>query len=102
MQGIEMICFEIISAVGTAKSLFMEALQEAKAGNYEQAEAYIKEGEETYLMGHRAHAKLIQQEASGESVQVTILLMHAEDQLMATDTIKILALEFIELYKKMN
>lgn len=102
MQGIEMICFEIISAVGTAKSLFMEALQEAKTGNYEQAEAYIKEGEETYLMGHRAHAKLIQQEASGESVQVTILLMHAEDQLMATDTIKILALEFIELYKKMN
>ena len=30
MEGLELICFEIISSVGMARSLYIEAIQEAK------------------------------------------------------------------------
>lgn len=101
MEEYEMTCFQIISAVGTARSCYVEAVQEAKAGNFEKAEALIKEGEEAGVGGHHAHMGMIQKEASGEDIKTGLLLMHAEDQLMAAETIKIMAEEFIALYKKL-
>ena len=102
MENYEMVCFQIISAVGTARSCYVEAIQEAKAGNIERARALIKEGDEAGIQGHHAHMGMIQQEASGESVKTGLLLMHAEDQLMASETIKIMAEEFIDLYEKLG
>ena len=80
MEGLELICFEIISSVGMARSLYIEAIQEAKTGNFEQAQELIKQGDESFTEGHHSHAKLIQQEAGGEATQMTLLLTHAEDQ----------------------
>ena len=99
MEEMELICFQIISAVGTARSSYIEAIQEAKKGNFERAEELIKEGAEVFVQGHHAHFKLIQQEASGQAVIPTLMLMHAEDQLMSADSFKIIAEEFIEVYK---
>lgn len=102
MEGIELISFQIISAVGTARSMYIEAIQEAKKGNFERAEELIKEGSKIFLQGHHAHAELIQQEAKGNIVVPTLLLMHAEDQLMSADGFKIIAVEFIAVYKNAN
>lgn len=102
MEGLELTCFQIISSVGMARSLFIEAIQEAKAGNFEAAEQKINEGNENFTTGHHAHAQLIQQEASGEVTQMTLLLAHAEDQLMSAEAFKILAQEFIDLYKEIK
>lgn len=99
MENMELISFQIISAVGTAKSMYIEAIQEAKAGNFDAADALIKEGATVFLDGHKAHASLIQKEASGEKVEFSLLLMHAEDQLMNAETTKIMAEEIIELYR---
>ncbi len=101
MENYEMTCFQIISAVGTARSLYVEAIQEAKNGNFEKAREMIKEGEQTATGGHHAHMDMIQKEASGEKVETGLLLMHAEDQLMAAETIKIMAEEIIALYEKL-
>ena len=102
MEGLELICFQIISTVGTARSLYIEAIQEAKAGNIERARELVKEGENVFVEGHKAHASLIQQEASGERVEVQLLLLHAEDQLMSAEAFKIIANEFIDLYEKIG
>ncbi|MEG0314145.1 MAG: PTS lactose/cellobiose transporter subunit IIA [Erysipelotrichaceae bacterium] len=102
MEGLELTCFEIISAVGTARSLYIEAIQEAKNKNYDKAEELMNEGSQTFLTGHHAHAKLIQQEAAGNPTAPTLLLLHAEDQLMSAEGFKIIANEFIDLYKKIN
>lgn len=99
MEGLELISFEIISAVGAARSYYIEAIQEAKKGNFDKAEESIEEGNKMFQEGHHAHAKLVQQEANGEKVEVNILLVHAEDQLMSAETFKILATEFIDLYR---
>ena len=102
MDGIELISFQIISAVGTAKSCYVEAITEAEKGNFEAAEQKIKEGEEIFVQGHSAHASLIQKEASGEGVAPTLLLLHAEDQLMSAETIKIMAEHIIKLCKRVD
>ena len=64
MEGLELICFQIISASGGAKSAYMAALEAAKEGNYEEAENMIKEGDEMLNQGHAPHATLVQQEAA--------------------------------------
>ena len=51
MEGLELICFAIISSVGMARSLYIEAIQEAKAGNFEQAQELIKQGDEDRQSG---------------------------------------------------
>ena len=98
MNGNELISFQIISAVGTARSMYVEAIQEAKKGNIQAAKQLIEDGVKVFVDGHHAHASLIQKEAAGEKSEFSLLLMHAEDQLMTTETLKSVAEEFIELY----
>ncbi|WP_416327597.1 PTS lactose/cellobiose transporter subunit IIA [[Eubacterium] hominis] len=102
MEGLELQCFQIISAVGMARSSYIEAIQEAKKGNFEQARDMVAEGEQSFLTGHEAHAKMIQQEASGEKVEPCLLLIHAEDQLMSAEAFKIIAEEMIENYERIT
>jgi cellobiose PTS system EIIA component len=102
MEGIELISFQIISAVGSARSNYIEAISEARNGKYDRAEELIREGEEMFLQGHAAHAKMITEEANGNKTDVQLLLIHAEDQLMSAEAFGILAKEFVELYKKVN
>ena len=45
MDSLEMICFGIISHVGVAKTSYINAIAKAKEGDFEAAEALIKEGD---------------------------------------------------------
>lgn len=101
MEGVELISFQIISAVGSARSMYIEAIQLAKQGDIEGAQKLMKEGEAVFVEGHHAHAKLIQQEASGEANTITLLLLHAEDQLMSAEGFKIIADEMIDVYRRL-
>lgn len=94
------VAFFIISNVGTAKSLVMEALYAAKDGNFTLAEEKIKESEQFFVEGHIMHASLIQKEANGEQLHFSLMLMHSEDQLMSAETISLLVKEMIEIYKR--
>ena len=44
----------------------------------------------------------MQKEAAGEDAKMSLILAHAEDQMMSTEVFKVLAEEMIELYKKVN
>ena len=98
MEGIEMTCFQIISSVGMARASFIDAID----GKFDQAEDKIKEGEEYFVEGHKAHAGMIQKEANGDKTEIVLLLLHAEDQLMSAESFKILADKFIRLSKKIS
>ena len=78
VEGLEMICFKIISNVGGARSSYIEAIQKAKQGDFEGARECIKAGQEMFLVGHEAHFELIQKEAQGEQVGGSMILVHAE------------------------
>lgn len=102
MEGIELLCFQIISAVGTARSCFIEATEKAKLGEFEEAYKLMDEGDKYFVEGHSVHLQLIQKEASGEDFKVGLILIHAEDQLMSAETFKIVSNNMIELYKEMH
>ena len=92
MDNLELVSFQIISAVGVAKSSYIEAMKIAEKGDFDLAKAKIKEGDQEFVKGHEAHA---------ETVVPNILLMHAEDQLMSAETIKMMALEIIKLNQRL-
>lgn len=101
MENMEKISIEIISAVGTARSLYIEAMRAAKKGDYHLATKRIAEGDKSFQQGHQAHSELVQTDVKKESSELNILLVHAEDQLMSAETFKILASEFVDLYQIM-
>lgn len=101
MEGLELISFNIISNVGSAKSMVMESMQKSRLGDFESAEKLIEEANKYLLIGEKEHFKVITQEAKEKNVELTILFMHAEDQLMSTVTLRDIANEVLENYKMM-
>lgn len=101
-EEMEWICFQIISNSGGAKSSYIEAMHLAKAGNYRESAEKIEEAEQYFVEAHKIHTQLIQNEAAGEKTQFSLLFMHAEDQMASTEMAKLIAEEFIDLYKSRN
>ncbi len=99
MEGIELISFQIIASVGSARSLYIEAIHQAKLGFFEEAYKLIQKGNEAFVEGHQVHANLIEKEANGERNEIQVLLVHALDLLMSAEAFGILAIEFIDIYK---
>jgi cellobiose PTS system EIIA component len=101
-MNLEEVSFQIILNGGNARSLAMEAINAAKTGDFEQAEQKIEEANEEMIKAHRFQTQLIQGEARGETVEIRLLLIHAQDHLMNAITVIDLAKELIELHKKIN
>lgn len=102
MEELELKSFEIISNVGSARSSYIEAIKYAKKYEFEKAEDSMSKGLEAFHAGHRAHSELIGKEANGEHLPFSLILVHAEDQLMSAEAFKIIADEFIDLYKRLS
>ena len=101
-EKMQMVAFEMISKVGMAKSNYIMAIEEAKQGKYDEAAALIKEGQKWHAEASHAHLDLVQAEAKGEDLPFSLILMHAEDQMLSNETIKILAETTIDLYKEID
>jgi len=94
--------FLIISCSGDARSHAMEAIQFAKDGDFTSANNSIELANEKLSEAHKQQTKLIQAEADGNGVEATLLLIHAQDHLMSTITVRDLAREFVELYERLE
>lgn len=99
MDNMEDILLGIISNVGTARSYYIEAIHEAKEGNFEKYQECMETGQKAFSEGHHFHAELICKEASGEKIGNSLLMIHAEDQLMSAEAFQVLAEEFADVYK---
>lgn len=87
-----------VMLAGDARSSAMEGIKVAKEHDFEKAEALLDNANKAMLDAHHAHAKLLARDAQGE-LPLCLLLIHAEDQLMAASTVIDLASEIIELHK---
>ncbi|MBR0138319.1 MAG: PTS lactose/cellobiose transporter subunit IIA [Erysipelotrichaceae bacterium] len=102
MEGLELISFQIIAAAGAARSTYVEAIEMAKEGKIEEARASIKEGENVFIEAHKVHMELLTKVANQEKIDVDVLLIHAEDQLMSAETLKIMAEQMIDIYEAIS
>ena len=91
--------FQIISAAGSAKSNYMEAMAAAREGHFEDIDRLIKEGDEMYKQGHDIHLDLMGMQDSEQGLPISLILIHAEDQMMSAEQTRVMAEEFISLYK---
>lgn len=102
MEEMEMIIFEIINNGGTAKGLAYEAIQAAEAGNFDAAEASLKEADEYLVKAHQIQTNLIQDEAAGKHHDVSVLFVHAQDHLMTAMEVRTLADYIIRMNKRLS
>ncbi len=94
--------FNIISMAGMSKSQSLMAVKEAKAGNIEKAKEYLQNAEETMGDVHALHLEMLQQECSGNSVDVTIVTVHAQDHVTMALMMHEMANEMIDLYERVG
>lgn len=100
-EELEEVAFTIIASAGTARSCYIEAMDKAEAGKFEEAQGLLEEGQKTFIGAHDAHFGLIQKEAEGKKAEFALILMHAEDQLMSAEAFGILAERHIALAKRL-
>ncbi|SHK26829.1 PTS system, cellobiose-specific IIA component [Clostridium cavendishii DSM 21758] len=92
--------FNLIMHSGNARSYAMEAIKEADKGNFEKANELIIEAKKELVNAQRSHSGIIQDEAAGKKVEITLLLMHSEDHLASSTIVVDLAKEIINLHCK--
>lgn len=93
---------DLIVHSGEARSYAMEAIQLAKTGNIKGAKDLIEKSAVQLGEAHKSQTALIQGEAGGNKIEISLLLIHAQDHLMTTMTLKDLANEIVDLYKKIE
>lgn len=101
-MNMEEIIFSIIVNAGNARAKAYEALNSAKVGDFKGAEEYIKESKNEIGNAHKVQTSIIQKEASGEKVELSVLFIHAQDHLMTAITEKGLIENMIDLYKRID
>lgn len=101
--GIDMeeMVFQLITFSGEAKSYSLEAVQIAKKSDIKGAREKLERANEKLKDAHKFQTQLIQREAGGEDMKVSLLLVHAQDHLMNAILLKDICAEFIDLYESM-
>lgn len=98
--SMEQIVMELVVNGGNARSKAMAAIKAAKGGDFESAKEKIKEANEALNKAHDFQTSLIQKEAAGESLEISLLMVHAQDHLMNAMTVRDLAKEMVFMYEE--
>jgi len=99
------IAMELIAGAGDARSYAMEAIAQAKTGDFDEARESLQKAKESMVGAHEIQTGLLRAEMSGnegEKAELTLLMAHAQDHLTMALLMRDIALEFIELYEKLK
>lgn len=81
---------------------FVDAIGLAKSYQFEEAHKKIEEADIEFVEAHHMQTKLLQDEANGHKNDVSVILVHEQDHLMTSMTVKDLANEMINMYEKIQ
>ena len=87
---------------GDGRSSAMEAIQAAKKGDFELAEEKLKAADQSLLEARHSQTEMLTQEANGNSVEVSLLMVHGQDHLMTGMMFRDLAKEIVDLYRTLK
>lgn len=102
MDNYEEIIFSIIVHGGNARAKAYDALKAAQQYDFDSAKEFMQEAEKEIGKAHKIQTEIIQKEAGGEKVDITVLFVHAQDHLMTAIAEKSLIENMIELYKRIE
>ena len=72
----------VILNAGDARVYIDKAMDALAELDIEAAEGYLAQADEKILAAHRSQTDAIQREAAGESMEFSVLFVHAQDTLM--------------------
>ena len=99
-MNLELEIMEIICNAGESKSEAMIALNHAKQGEWEEADAALLRSKEAASRAHAVQTKLIGLDEGEGKVPVTLVMVHAQDHLMTSMLAVDLIKELIELHRE--
>lgn len=94
------IATNVIVFAGNARNLIMKALNAAYEEEFDAAREFIDQAEEELRSAHRTQTEVIQSEARGEKLEMSLLMNHAQDTLMAAMTELNLAKQLVRIIQK--
>lgn len=93
-------CFLMISIVGEAKASYMKSIKEARHNDFEKAKELICQGDDMFSQIYSIQNQLTQEEVNGISNDYHLLLIHAQDQVMSVEQVKVFAQEMNVCYQR--
>lgn len=102
----EQICMDLILHGGNARAEAFSALESARAGRFEEAEARLAAADGELKLAHEAQARLLTEEAGGLQAggvkqTPTLLLVHAHGHVMSAITERTLIEELVRMYRRL-
>ncbi|WP_179394266.1 PTS lactose/cellobiose transporter subunit IIA [Lacticaseibacillus absianus] len=101
MEQLENQIFEIITHAGTARANLYEALEATREGDTDKSAALMKEADSEMTLAHNVQTELITADLQGET-KISLLLIHAQDQLMTTMSEQTLIQQMIKMQEELN
>ncbi|MFT8351947.1 PTS lactose/cellobiose transporter subunit IIA [Clostridium saccharoperbutylacetonicum] len=102
MEPLEMAIMNIIINAGDCKNHAYMALNFVNEGKYEEADKEIVLANDALSKAHDSQTEMLQKEAAGEKIELSVLFVHAQDHLMTAITEKNLIQQIMELRKVVN
>ena len=94
--------FDMIMHAGNSRAQSMLAIEAAREFDFETAREHLRQAEENLAKAHDAQTQMMGQEASGNPVEVHIILVHSQDHLTMAMMAKDLAEELLAVYQMME
>ncbi|TRZ40452.1 PTS lactose/cellobiose transporter subunit IIA [Niallia circulans] len=95
--NLEQICMGIILYSGNARGFILESMDYMKPRNEEKITELMTLAKNELNQAHQHQTALLTAEASGKGAQTSVLLIHAQDHLMTTITMRDLVEKLTEV-----
>ena len=96
----QLVAFNIRLHSGSARTSIHEALACMREGKFAEAEEKLEEADKELVLAHQAQTDLLQEFSRGTTIEIQIIMVHAQDHLMTTMTLLEVAKEMEHLYKR--
>ncbi|MBX4132468.1 PTS cellobiose transporter subunit IIA [Frischella sp. Ac48] len=99
-EDIQLVAFTIILHSGNAKMKIHSAFEAMRKADFIAANQLLEEANEEILQAHKSQTELLQNYANGTKIDMEIIMVHAQDHLMTTMTLREMAIEMSYLYEQ--
>lgn len=99
---VQEIAFKIILDSGNARTLVHEGFKAMREGAFKEAEDKLEEANDSLIKAHNVQTQLLHDYANGTEITMEVIMVHAQDHLMTTMTIREIAIEMLMMHKKIE
>lgn len=99
-EEMNMVGFEIVAYSGDARSTLLQAMKEARGGNFANVDTLLSDADENINEAHRSQTAILPAEASGDNMDMGFIFVHGQDHLMTTILLRDIIGDMIELYRR--